>query len=227
MGERARRAAGRVARMKNQANNVVDIVRDVDGGGSVSRSSEIVEEVIMVPRGRAQPPGAVPPLAMVPVCGLTWSIWNPHIFSTWKSKAWTKLFWSISVIPRNAHVNYYVPCSNLGHIWKSFAVRQAMKRMNSFSCWDAMILLLPCCVNGKIWSFLITLKIFVSRWMLRDRSSVYPKLKAKSFVSGLEPDVIFLWGNVFSHVRNFGRCYSWSQRRIIYLPRYFGNIRSN
>ena len=32
MVDRARRAAGRAARMKNQANNIVDIGRDVDGG---------------------------------------------------------------------------------------------------------------------------------------------------------------------------------------------------
>ena len=64
MGDRA----GRAARLENQANVDVDIRRDVDGGDSVSGSSdgEVVEEVVRVPRGRAQPPRAVPALAMDP-----------------------------------------------------------------------------------------------------------------------------------------------------------------
>ena len=54
--------------MENQAGVDVDIRRDVDGGDSGSGSSddERVEEVVRVPRGRAQPPRAVPALAMDP-----------------------------------------------------------------------------------------------------------------------------------------------------------------
>ena len=37
---------------------------------------EVVEEVVRVPRGRAQPPRAVPPLA-IPECGLTWLMFIP------------------------------------------------------------------------------------------------------------------------------------------------------
>ena len=46
----------------------VDIGRDVDGGDSVSWSSdrEVVEKVVWVHRGKAQPPGAVRALAMDP-----------------------------------------------------------------------------------------------------------------------------------------------------------------
>jgi hypothetical protein len=68
MGDRAGRAARRAARLENQAGVDVDIRRDVDGGDSGSGSSddERVEEVVRVPRGRAQPPRAVPALAMDP-----------------------------------------------------------------------------------------------------------------------------------------------------------------
>ena len=68
MGDRAGRAARRAARLENQAGVDVDIRRDVDGGESGSESSddERVEEVVRVPRGRAQPPRAVPALAMDP-----------------------------------------------------------------------------------------------------------------------------------------------------------------
>ena len=47
---------------------VVDIGRDVDGGRSDSGSSmeDVVEEVVRVPRGRAQPLRAIPPLTMDP-----------------------------------------------------------------------------------------------------------------------------------------------------------------
>ena len=46
----------------------VDIRRDVDGGESVSGSSDgkVVEEVVRVSRGRAQPPRAVPAWVMDP-----------------------------------------------------------------------------------------------------------------------------------------------------------------
>ena len=46
----------------------VDIRRDVEGGESVSGSSdgEVVEKVIRVPRERVQPPRAVPALATDP-----------------------------------------------------------------------------------------------------------------------------------------------------------------
>ena len=68
MGDRAGRAARRAARLENQAEVDVDIRRDVDGGDSGSGSSDDdrVEEVVRVPRGRAQPPRAVPALAMDP-----------------------------------------------------------------------------------------------------------------------------------------------------------------
>ena len=54
--------------MEKQANVVVDIGRDKDGGESESGSldEEIVEEVVRVSLGRAQPPRAVPPLEMDP-----------------------------------------------------------------------------------------------------------------------------------------------------------------
>ena len=66
MRDRAGRAARRAARLKNQANVDVDIGRDVNGGDSFSGSSdgEVVEEVVRVPRRRAQPPRAVPALTM-------------------------------------------------------------------------------------------------------------------------------------------------------------------
>ena len=69
MGDRAGRAARRAARVENQANVDMDIRRDVDGGESISGSSdgEVVEEVVRVPRGRAQPP--VPPSQWIPECG--------------------------------------------------------------------------------------------------------------------------------------------------------------
>ena len=68
MGDRAGRAARRAARLENQGGVDVDIRRDVDGGDSGSGSSDDdrVEEVVRVPRGRAQPPRAVPALAMDP-----------------------------------------------------------------------------------------------------------------------------------------------------------------
>ena len=52
--------------MENQANVVVDIGRVANDGESESGSSdgEVVEEVVRLPRGRAQPPRAVPPLEM-------------------------------------------------------------------------------------------------------------------------------------------------------------------
>ena len=51
----------RAARVDNQANVDVDIRRDVNGGESLSGSSngEVVEEVVGVPRGRAEPPRSV------------------------------------------------------------------------------------------------------------------------------------------------------------------------
>ena len=54
--------------MTNLANVGVDIGRDVDGWESVSGSSdgEIEEEVVRVPRERAQLPMAIPSLAMDP-----------------------------------------------------------------------------------------------------------------------------------------------------------------
>ena len=67
----------------------VDIRRNVDDGESASRSfdGKVVEEVVRVPHGRAQPPRAVPALAMVLLeCGLTWLMLSPHISSIWKSK---------------------------------------------------------------------------------------------------------------------------------------------
>ena len=68
MGDRAGRAVRRTARLENQANVDVDIRSDVDGGESVSGSSdgEVVEEVVRVPRRRTQPPRAVPALAIDP-----------------------------------------------------------------------------------------------------------------------------------------------------------------
>ena len=68
MGDRAGRAPRREARLENQANVDVDTGRGVDGGESVSGSSdgEIVEEVVRVPLEKAQPPRAVPALAMDP-----------------------------------------------------------------------------------------------------------------------------------------------------------------
>ena len=68
MGYRAGRAARRAARLESQAEVDVDIRRDVDGGDSGSGFSddEVVEEVVRVPRGRAQPPRAVPALAVDP-----------------------------------------------------------------------------------------------------------------------------------------------------------------
>ena len=66
----------------------VDIRSDVDVTESVSGSSdgEVVEEVVRVPRGKAQPPRAFPPLAMDP--GMWFDMVNvkPHISSIWKSK---------------------------------------------------------------------------------------------------------------------------------------------
>ena len=69
MEDRPGRAARRAARLENQDNvDVDDIRRDVDGGESVSGSSDgkVVEEVVRVPRGRTQPPRAVLALAMDP-----------------------------------------------------------------------------------------------------------------------------------------------------------------
>ena len=77
MGDRAGRAARRAARLENRANVDVGIRSEVDGGESVSGSSdgEVVEEVIRVPRERAQPPRAIPPLAIDP------GMLSPHILS--------------------------------------------------------------------------------------------------------------------------------------------------
>jgi len=67
MGNRVGRAARRAVRLENQTNFDVDIRKDVDGVESVSGSSDVeVKEVVRVPRGRAQPPRAVPVLAMDP-----------------------------------------------------------------------------------------------------------------------------------------------------------------
>ena len=73
------------ARLENQANVNVDIRRDMDGGASVS-DGEIVEEVVRAPRGRAQPPRAVSPLAMDPGMWLKMVNVKPHILSIWKSR---------------------------------------------------------------------------------------------------------------------------------------------
>ena len=67
MGDRAGRAARRAAQLMNQANVVVDIGRDMDGGyQNMYTYGEIVQKVVRVPRGKVQPPRAVPPLAMGP-----------------------------------------------------------------------------------------------------------------------------------------------------------------
>ena len=83
MGDRAGRAARREARLENRANVDVGIRSEVDGGESVSGSSDgdVVEEVVSVHRGRAQPPRAVPPLAMDPRMWLNMvNVKPPYLF---------------------------------------------------------------------------------------------------------------------------------------------------
>ena len=63
MKDRAGRAERRVAQVENRAEVVLDIVSNVESD-SGSSDGDFVEEVVGVPRGRAQPPRAIPPLAM-------------------------------------------------------------------------------------------------------------------------------------------------------------------
>jgi len=77
----------------------VGIGRDVDSRGSESGSSdgEIVEEEVRMPRGRAQPPIAVPPLAIDPGVWLNMVNVGAPI-SCLIIESMKKLFWSINVI---------------------------------------------------------------------------------------------------------------------------------
>ena len=102
--------------MENQAN--VDR-RDVDSGESVSGSSDgevhvVKKEVVMMPRGRAQPPRAVPPFAMVPECGLTWLMLSPHI--------WLRLDLQVESIKKNIfeYKRYSQKCPCPGRCSDSF-----------------------------------------------------------------------------------------------------------
>jgi hypothetical protein len=149
MGDRAGRAARRAARLENQAEVDVDIRRDVDGGDSVSGSSdgEVVEEVVRVPRGRAQLPRAVPALAMDPGMWLNMVNVKPPYLVDLEIESMKILFWSISVMLRNVLVNFSGLCNN--SCWKSILKLCVVKRVKKWSnswTWHEMILLLPCCV---------------------------------------------------------------------------------
>ena len=95
MGDRARRAERREARLGNQAEVEVevDIRKDVNGGDSVSRSSdgEGVEEVVRVPRGWAQPPRTVPGMWLNMV-----NVKPPYLVDL-EIESMKNLFWSIRV----------------------------------------------------------------------------------------------------------------------------------
>ena len=66
----------------------VDIKRDVDGGDSVSGSSdgEGVEELVRVPRGKINHLELFRHWLWIRECGLTWLMLSPHILSIWRSK---------------------------------------------------------------------------------------------------------------------------------------------
>ena len=110
MGDRAGRAARRGARLDNQTNVDVDIRRDVDGGESVFESSdgEVLEEVVRVPREKAQPLRAVPPLAMDPGMWLFMvNVKSPYLVDMRALEAESmKIFWSIRDMLRNVLANY-------------------------------------------------------------------------------------------------------------------------
>jgi len=112
MGDRARRAARKAARVEDQANLALDIGRDVDGGESVSGSSGAYGR-----SGRAQLPRAVPPLAMDP--GMWINMVNlkpPYLDLEVESMKKIILEYKRYDSLGNVLANYYVLCSNL--CWK-------------------------------------------------------------------------------------------------------------
>jgi len=134
--------------VENQANVEVDI-RDVDGGESVSGSSDgkVVEEVVWVPRGRALPPRAVPPLAMNPGMWLNMVNVKPPYLVVLEIESTKKIFWSIRDKLRNVLANYFVRCNNLccKSTWK-LCTAKSVKKWRISCSWHEMNLSPLCCV---------------------------------------------------------------------------------
>ena len=151
MGDRAGRAARREARLENRANVDVGIRSEVDGGESVSGSSDgdVVEEVVSVHRGRAQPPRAVPPLAMDPRMWLNMvNVKPPYLFDLevermkkiileykrYAQKCPRQLLWSMQLLVLEEHLE--IMCSEAGEEMEEF---MALARVNlSLLCYVCM-----------------------------------------------------------------------------------------
>ena len=108
---------------------------------------EVVEEVVRVSRGRAQPPWAVPPLAMDP--GMWFNMVNvkPPYLVDLEVESMKKIFWSIRNVLRNVLSNYSGRCSN--SFWKSTWILCAVnpaKKWRILWPWNGMNLSPLCCV---------------------------------------------------------------------------------
>ena len=78
---------------------------------------EVLKEVVRVPRGRAQPPRAVPLLAMDPGMWLNMVIVKPPYRVDSEVESMKILFWIITDMLKNVLANYSDRCNN--SLWRS------------------------------------------------------------------------------------------------------------
>ena len=96
------------------------------GSESGSSYGEIVEEVVRVPHGKAQPPRAVPPLAMNVRKWLNMVNVKPPYRSG--NRKYEKIFWSKSIMLKSATSTFTLYAAISGGIFETYV--QSIRRRN-------------------------------------------------------------------------------------------------